>query len=96
METFGPRLYQGRSSWQFESAGGWLNSCLADNKSQWVFPCAYGNLEQAGAAEVVLKLGILAMKSDLDYEPNPKEVIPCGGCTDIQSEYRLEVYTLKG
>jgi hypothetical protein len=44
----------------------------------------------------VLKLGILAMKSDLDYEPNQKEVIPWGGCADIQSEYGLEVYTLKG
>lgn len=65
---------QGRGSRQFESAGRWFNSCRADSKRQWAFPRAYGHINQAGAANVVLKLGVLAMKSDLDYEPNPSEL----------------------
>ena len=86
MEAFGPRLNQGRGSSQFEPAGRPFNPCRTNKKRQWVFPRAYGNLGQAGAAKVVLKQGILVMKSDLHYEPNLKEVIPCGGCADIQSE----------
>jgi hypothetical protein len=86
VEAFGPRLNKGRGSGQFKLSGRWFNSCRANNKDSGPFPRAYGNLGQASAAKVVLKLGIVAMKSDLGYEPNLKEVIPCGGCADIQSE----------
>jgi hypothetical protein len=68
VEAFGPRLNQGRGSRQFKPSGRWFDFCWANNKGQWVFPRAYGNLGQASAAKVVLKLGIVAiMKSDLDY-----------------------------
>lgn len=39
------------------------------------------------------KLGIVVTKSNLDYEPNLKEVISCSGVADIENMDCLEVYT---
>lgn len=46
---------------------------------------AYNSLAQADLVVLLRTLGILAMKSDLDYMPNLEEVLPCGGIADTGS-----------